>query len=286
MPLQLVRDAAVEPLSIRDAKQHLRVDIPDDDVLIGALISAARRFAENLTQRALICQAWRLVIDSFPGPTLIGVPWGKTFTLPKHAIMLEKSAARNVTAIRYLDMQGNRQTLPPADYTVDYTSEPCRITPVFGQIWPIPLPQIGAVEVNFTAGYAVPVTFSGNTMTVPADWQPYSVGDVVRFSLTDATQGVLPAPLAVDTDYTIQSVVAPGVYTLSSVWGGSAITFAGAGSGTPLLGGVPEGITSWMKLRVGTLYQHREEYFTSEKSGKVLPLPFVDRLLDPYRVVF
>ncbi len=286
MPLRLVRDAAVEPLSIADAKSHLRVDIPDDDVLIGALILASRRFAEHLTQRALIYQAWRLVIDSFPGPTLIGVPWGKTFTLPAHAILLEKSAVQQVTAIHYLDMGGNPQVMPTADYTVDYTSEPCRITPVFGQIWPIPLPQIGAVEVDFTAGYAVPVVCSNDTMTVPADWQPYSVGDAVRFSLADASNGVLPAPLTVGTDYYIQSVVAPGVYTLSNVSGGSAITFTSTGSGTTLLGKVPEGILSWMKLRIGTLYQHREEYFTSEKSGKVLPLPFVDRLLDPYRVVF
>lgn len=283
MPLQLVRDAAVEPLGVGDAKLHLRVDSPDDDVLIGALIAAARRFAENLTQRALICQAWKLVVDSFPGPTLIGVPWGKTFTLPKHAIVLEKSAVRNVTAIRYLDMQGSWQTLPPAAYTVDYTSEPCRITPVFGQIWPIPLPQIGAVEVTFTAGYAAPVTFSGNTMTVPADWQPYSVGDVVQLSNVD---GMLPTALSPTTNYFIESVVAAGVYTIAATPGGPAITLLDAGSGTSLVGVVPEGITSWMKLRVGTLYQHREEYFTSEKSGKVLPLPFVDRLLDPYRVVF
>ena len=273
-------------MSIADAKLHLRVDIPDDDVLIGALIAAARRFAENLTQRALIYQAWRLVIDSFPGPTLTGVPWGKTFTLPRHAIVLERSAVQQVTAINYLDMGGNAQVLPPNLYTVDYTSEPCRITPVFGQIWPIPLPQIGSVSVDFTAGYAVPVTLSGNTMTVPADWQPYAVGDAVRFSLADATNGALPSPLLTDTDYYIASIVAAGSYTLSLAAGGAPIAFTDAGSGTALLGVVPEGIKSWMKLRVGTLYQHREEYFTSEKSGKVLPLPFVDRLLDPYKVVF
>ncbi|MDA8327525.1 MAG: phage head-tail connector protein [Betaproteobacteria bacterium] len=283
MPLQLVMDAAVEPLSISDAKLHLRVDIPDDDVLIGAIIAAARRFAENLTQRALISQAWKLVIDSFPGPTLIGVPWGKTFTLPKHAIVLEKSAVRSVSAIRYLDMQGNWQIQPPETYTVDTTSEPCRITPVFGQIWPIPLPQIGAVEVTFTAGYAVPVTFSGDTMTVAPSWQPYLVGDAVQLSNVG---GLLPAALSPNTNYFIQSVTASGVYTLAATPGGPAITLIDAGSGTSLVGVVPEGITAWMKLRVGTLYQHREEYFTSEKSGKVLPLPFVDRLLDPYRVVF
>jgi uncharacterized phiE125 gp8 family phage protein len=283
MPLQLVRDAAVEPLSISDAKLHLRVDIPDDDVLIGALIAAARRFAENLTQRALISQAWKLVIDSFPGPTLIGVPWGKTFTLPKHAIVLEKSRVQQVTAINYLDMSGNPQVMPAASYVVDYSSEPCRITPVFGQIWPIPLPQIGAVEVTFTTGYAVPVIFSGNTMMVPTDWQPYSAGDTVQLSNVG---GLLPATLLPNTNYFIQSVEASGVYTLAATPGGPAITLIDAGSGTSLVGVVPEGITAWMKLRVGTLYQHREEYFTSEKSGKVLPLPFVDRLLDPYRVVF
>ncbi len=286
MPLQLVRDAAVEPMSIADAKLHLRVDTTDDDVLIGALIATARRFAENLTQRALIYQAWRLVIDSFPGPTLTGVPWGKTFTLPRHAIVLERSAVQQVTAINYLDMGGNPQVMAPADYIVDYTSEPCRITPVFGQIWPIPLPQIGSVSVDFTAGYAVPVTLSGNTMTVPADWRAYSVGDAVRFSLADATNGALPSPLLPDTDYYIAAIVAAGSYTLSLAAGGAPIAFTDAGSGTALLGVVPEGIKSWMKLRIGTLYQHREEYFTSEKSGKVLPLPFVDRLLDPYKVVF
>ena len=286
MPLQLIRDAAVEPISLAEAKLHLRVDITDDDVLISALIGSARRFAENQLQRSLISQAWRSVIDSFPGPTLIGIPWGRTYTLPQHAIVLERSRVQNVTAINYLDMSGAAQVVPTTQYVVDYSSEPCRITPVFGQIWPIPLPQIGAVNVTFTSGYAVPVTVSGQNVTVPSDWVAYTVGQIIRFSVPDAVSGVLPAPLASGTDYYIQSVVSPGVYTVSATSGGLAITFTTAGTGTTLLGEVPSGILSWMKLRIGTLYQHREEYYTSEKSGKVIPLPFVDRLLDPYKVIF
>jgi uncharacterized phiE125 gp8 family phage protein len=166
--------ATVEPVSLLEAKAHLRVDIPDDDALITALIVAARMHAETVTRRALIAQSWKLVLDSFPGPTLIGIPWGKPFTLPGHAIILEKSQVRVVTAIQYLDMSGAIQVMPSANYTVDLTSEPCRITPVFGQIWPIPMPQIGAVEVDFSAGYAEPFVAdaANSTISFQGPWVP------------------------------------------------------------------------------------------------------------------
>ncbi|MDA8095582.1 MAG: head-tail connector protein [Betaproteobacteria bacterium] len=284
MPYRLLQAPAVEPLSLADAKLHLRVDITDDDELITALISAARQYAENYTRRAIIQQKWKLVIDSFPGPTLIGVPWGKRFTLPGHAIFLERSQVQQVSAINYTAMDGTAQTMPSADYTVDYTSEPCRITPVFGQIWPIPLPQIGAVEVDFWSGYAAPVTFSliGNTMTVQGAWWPYNVGDCVQLSNVG---GAPPAALSPNTNYFIQSVVSPGVYTLSATAGGAVIPLADAGSGTSLVGVVPEGLKAWMKIRLGSLYQHREADVVVERV-KVQPLEWVDRLLDPFTVVF
>jgi hypothetical protein len=54
-----------------------------------------------------------------------------------------------------------------------------------------------------------------------------------------------------------------------------------AGYGTP--SDVPEGLKSWIKLRIGSLYAHREEMSILSK-GRIDPLPFVDGLLDPYRV--
>ena len=45
---------------------------------------------------------------------------------------------------------------------------------------------------------------------------------------------------------------------------------------------MPEGIKSWIKLRVGSLYAHREEV---SRTG-IASLPFVDGLLDPYKVAF
>ena len=145
-----------------------------------------------------------MVLDSFPGPSLMGVPAGQAFTLPGHAILLPKCPVQAVVAIRYLDMGAVVQTMPAATYTVDTACEPARITPVFGQIWPICLPQIGAVSVIFDAGY------------------------------------------------------------------GTAAE-------------VPQGIKSWIKLRVGSLYAHREEVAVVSR-GRLEALPFIEGLLDPYKV--
>lgn len=206
MPIQLITPPVQEPVSLAEAKAHLRVDFEEDDALIALLLVAARQAAESLTHRQLVSARWRLVLDSFPGPSLMGVPAGQPFTLPGHAILIPKSPVACVVEIRYLDMAGASQVMPSQNYTVDAACEPARITPVFGQIWPIALPQIGAVTVTFDAGYGAPAA-------------------------------------------------------------------------------VPEGIKSWIKLRLGSLYAHREEVAALSR-GRIDPLPFVDGLLDPYRVSF
>lgn len=206
MPIQLITPPAHEPVSLVEAKAHLRVDFDDDDALIASLLVAARQAAEALTHRQLVAARWRLVLDSFPGPSLMGVPAGQPFTLPGHAILIPKCPVISVVEIRYLDMAGASQVIPASHYAVDLVCEPARTTPVFGQIWPIALPEIGAVTVTFDAGY-----------------------------------GAAEA--------------------------------------------VPEGIKSWIKLRLGSLYAHREEVAAVTR-GRIDPLPFIDGLLDPYRVNF
>ena len=205
MPIQLVTPPTEEPVSLLEAKLHLRVDFDEDDMLIASLITAARQAAETLTGRQFTTARWKQVLDCFPGPSLMGVPAGQTFTLPGHAILLAKAPVQSVVSIDYLDMGSVNQIMPALTYTVDAACEPARITPVFGQIWPICLPQIGAVSVTFDAGYGT------------------------------ASQ-------------------------------------------------VPEGIKSWIKLRVGSLYAHREEVAALSR-GRIEPLPFIDGLLDPYKVV-
>ncbi len=203
MPLQLVTPPAGEPVSLAEAKQHLRVDGGDDDLLIGSLITAARQAAETQTGRQLITARWKLLLDAFPGPLMQSAS-GASFSLPGHAILLAKCPVQSVVSIEYLDMIGATRVMPASDYVLDAACEPARLTPAFGKTWPPTLPQMGAVSVTFDAGY-------------------------------------------------------------------------GAASS------VPEGLKSWIKLRVGSLYGHREEMSVLSR-GRIDPLPFVDGLLDGFKV--
>jgi len=61
---RLVTPPAIEPITLKEAKLHLRIDGNEEDSLIVALITAARQKAEDYTRRAFITQTWELVLDS------------------------------------------------------------------------------------------------------------------------------------------------------------------------------------------------------------------------------
>jgi len=153
MPYTLITPPSVEPVDITFAKLWSKVDYTDDDTLFTLLCPAARRYAEHYCNSSFITQTWRLTMDGFPGPSQFGVPFGERFGTPGHAIVLERGPVQAISSITYIAMDGSTQTMPATDYVADLSGKWARITPVFGKIWPIPLPQIGAVRVDFTAGY-------------------------------------------------------------------------------------------------------------------------------------
>jgi len=170
VPLQLITAPETEPLTVAQAKAWCRIDTNADEALVTALIRAARTFAENRLRRSLLTQTWCLTIDSFPGPSLMGVPWGVEYTLPGHAIILERPPIQSITAVKYIGLDGIQYTLPgfipgtglpgSSNTFVDLTyggtvrvDDPLRLTPPFGQIWPIMMPQIGSVTVTYNTGY-------------------------------------------------------------------------------------------------------------------------------------
>ena len=136
--LKLVTAPVAEPLSLEDAKTHLRVDVSDDDLYIGDLIKAARRHMEDYLRRALITQTWDLFMEGFPTGDVIEVP------LPPLS---------SITSIKYMDNAGIQQTWGPGNYRVDKNHEPGRITPNYRVSWPAIRPGAGAVEIRFVAGY-------------------------------------------------------------------------------------------------------------------------------------
>lgn len=251
-----------EPMHLDEARLHLKSDGTEDDSLISAGIVAVRQFAEHEANRKLIAGTYRLTFDGFP--SAICIPYG---------------LVQEVVSVKYVDDAGALQTLDDALYQVDL-AEPVRIAPAYGHTWPsVRCGEFGAVRVEFIAGYAAPMTADATADTVTLrGWKTLAVNDPVRFSNSG---GALPGGLAVNTDYYVRSVVSAGVYTLSATSGGSLLNITSAGSGAHFVGEVPEGIKSWMKLRLGGLDQSREDVITGVS---VAPHPFIDRLLDPYRL--
>lgn len=279
MPEILIRPPAGEPVSLAEAKLHLRVTDTAQDALISMLISAARIACETKTRQQLLHARWQLIVDRFPmagyGTPL---PFSENVNIPGFAVMLPHAPVVDVFQVTYLDMGGILQVCDPSIYVVNKAMMPGIVAVGFGQIWPIPLPQIGAVQFTYDAGYASPATFAaGSTFTVnsPRAWK---VGDTVEFSNSG---GALPVSLATNVPYLI-ATASGNTYSVTDFNGG-AITFTDAGTGQSFIGAVPEGLKHWILLRVGSLYENREEVAVMNR-GKVEELPFVDGLLDPYRI--
>lgn len=277
MPLTSIIEPASKPIDVIEARAHVRQDVTADDALLDTYIRAARRFAQEYCHRTLVATRYKLVLDSFPGPTLMGVPPGVPYSLPGHAVLLENGPVLAVQSIKYIDMSGAQQTLSPAVYTVDMTDLPGRITPRFGQIWPPVLPQIGSVEIVYDAGDAAAITASGSTLTIKGGlWKTLAIGDAVRFSNSG---GALPAPLQLDTDYYVQSLPTATSLTVAATAGGAAITLTDAGSGTSFIGAIHESVRSWMLMRIGGLFENREDEVVLQR-GTIVAVSYVDRLLD------
>src|SRR5690349_16359269 len=74
MSLSLITPPVGEPVTLADAKAHLKIDTSDDDALIGQLITAARARVEWHTGRALMTQSWILWLDRWPDDGIVAIP--------------------------------------------------------------------------------------------------------------------------------------------------------------------------------------------------------------------
>jgi len=139
MGLVLITGPTIEPVSLAEAKLHLRVDVSDDDALIDGLIVAAREKAENILRRALITQTWDLHQDGFPSGNELKLPF---------------PPLQDITTIKYTDKDGNESTFDEANYIVDTASEPGRVFLDYGKSWPsVTLQPADGVVTTFVCGY-------------------------------------------------------------------------------------------------------------------------------------
>ena len=140
MGLELVAAPAREPVSLAEAKAHVRVDHDDEDAAVLRLIGAAREACERHTGRAFITQGWKLWRDGWP-------------CAAKRALELPKPPLIAVSAVAAYDRSGAEVPLSSDAYIVDSLSVPGRIVLKQSTILPVSLREANAIAVSFEAGY-------------------------------------------------------------------------------------------------------------------------------------
>lgn len=264
MPLSYkeLSQPAIEPLTLAQAKQHLRVDWDLDDEYISGLITAARQLVEQLTNRAIFNRKMRLTLDCFPWPG-----WGTTTGSTAHdyflayyyrdlTIRLPKPGGFSVESVSYIANDSTKQTIAPANYTLDLTSEPARISPAPGYTWPYQQNYVpGQVIIDYTAGtYEQPVT---ETITVPTA-APHSV------SLSQAAKLISITSVTDGSGNAIAYSNSTGALTFDASQAGRTLTAAYT------VNNCPQTICSAMLLILGHLYEQRSQ--TTEAALKSIPL--------------
>lgn len=126
-----------EPISVAEAKAHLRIDGSSEDILISSLILTSRLHIEAAPGLALITQSWRLVLDRWPR---------------SGAVKLPLRPMQDITEVRIFDADGLPTVVDANVYVVDTAGAPPRlIATVAG--WPKPGRPANGIEIDLTAGY-------------------------------------------------------------------------------------------------------------------------------------
>lgn len=128
--------AIESPVTLDEAKLHLRVVTTTEDQYINALCLAATAYAEKFQNRTFVSRERVMVLDKFP-----------TVIRPLHPPLV------SVTSIVYVDTNGDDQTLASSNYRIDVVTEPGRITTAYNVSWPDIRMVTNAITITYLAGY-------------------------------------------------------------------------------------------------------------------------------------
>jgi uncharacterized phiE125 gp8 family phage protein len=156
MPSLQTSPPATEPVTLAEAKAHLRVTHYDDDAYIGTLIKTARQSIEAQTGLGLISQAWSVFRDDWPENGVIELPLAP------------------VLDIADIKVHGDDDTfaiIDPAHYYEDKVSRPARIILRGSRSWVRPGRLANGIEILLTIGFvAVPEPLREAVLQLVGHW--------------------------------------------------------------------------------------------------------------------
>ncbi len=158
MALVLTSGPSLEPVTVAEAKAHLRLDGSAEDTLIASLILTSRLHLEAALGFALISQNWTLLLDAWPDGAV---------TFPIRPVL-------SVVSARVLSATGTPTVLAASDYVLDGASLAPRLVRS-GTGWPQPGKAATGIEIAFTAGFGtlatdVPASIRHALLLLAAHW--------------------------------------------------------------------------------------------------------------------
>lgn len=158
-------EPAHNPVTLAEAKSHLRIDSNDENALISTLITAATRWVEDYLDRTLCHTQWTMRLDSFYGPVGGPVQFGLKadgnntkgpsldIELPRPPMVTASTAT--AVAITYTPAAGAATTtLDATEYRVDRQATPGVCRPLYGLTWPSHLVDQNSTTITWWAGYS------------------------------------------------------------------------------------------------------------------------------------
>jgi uncharacterized phiE125 gp8 family phage protein len=160
MALIMTSGPAYEPITLAEAKLHLRVDTTAEDGLISSLILTSRLHVETALDLALITQSWSYFLDAWPGDPIINLPL---------------RPVQSINAVRLYADDGTYETIAPSRYLLDGGGTPARLVRRDASTFPRPNRIANGIEIAFTAGYGhvaadVPATVRHAILLLVAHW--------------------------------------------------------------------------------------------------------------------
>ena len=187
MSLVMTSGPALEPVSLPEAKAHLRVDGTAEDALIQSLIVTSRLHVEAALGLALVTQSWSWLIDRWPRLTARGAGAG-----PAQAAALRVALPlRPVQAIAHVKLwhdDGSSTLVDPARFYLDGQAQPARLVWLGGAL-PGPGRPANGIDIAFTAGFGaaaadVPATIRHALLLLVAHWyehrEPVEIGSGIN----------------------------------------------------------------------------------------------------------
>ena len=133
---------AVEPITLAEVQNHLRVSDSADDALIEQLIVSVRSAAVSYCARSFINTTWVWYLDAFENEMFVPI-----------------GSMSAVSSIKYIDTDAALQTLVTSVYQTDFNDRVGRIVLDDGQNWPdIHSTKINPIQITYVAGFGAAAT--------------------------------------------------------------------------------------------------------------------------------